>query len=143
MPSRAALRAADADREHVAERLRSAAAEGRLLTDELEQRLEAAFSARTYGQLDVVLADLPGGRVPVPRRRRSGVGLAGSALVLILALAVAVAVLVTALFVITGVFAGWLLWIVFGWLFLARRRRAMWLHSGGVWPPRGGRRLSA
>ena len=47
MAGHAAIRAADADRESVAERLRQASAEGRLLTDELEERLEAAFSART------------------------------------------------------------------------------------------------
>src|SRR6478672_3666039 len=70
MAGRAALRASDADRERAADRLRRAAAEGRLLTDELEQRLEAAFSARTYAQLDAVLADLPGRRLTPPGRRR-------------------------------------------------------------------------
>src|SRR5205807_10472207 len=129
--------------EHVAERLRRAAAEGRLLTEELEQRLEAAFSARTYGQLDAVLADLPGGRVVAPTRRRRPVGLAGSALALALFVAVAVAVVVAVLFVLTGVFAGWLVWLAFGWLFLARRRRAMWLHASGGWAPRRGRLPSA
>jgi hypothetical protein len=142
MPSRAALRAADADREQVAERLRRAAAEGRLLTEELEQRLESAFSARTYGQLDAVLSDLPGGGAMGPRSRPA-IGLAGSALALMLVVAVAVAVLVAVLFVLTGVFAGWLIWIVFGWLFLARRRRAVWMHSCSGWAPRRDRRLSA
>jgi hypothetical protein len=42
-----ALRASDADREAVAERLRQAAIEGRLDADELEQRLHVAFRART------------------------------------------------------------------------------------------------
>jgi hypothetical protein len=37
------LRAADADRERIAERLRQAAAEGRLTAEELEERLEVAF----------------------------------------------------------------------------------------------------
>jgi DUF1707 SHOCT-like domain len=55
----ASLRASDADREQVAERLRYAMAEGRLSGDELEQRLEALYAARTYGELDVVLVDLP------------------------------------------------------------------------------------
>ena len=66
MASRAAIRASDADRERAAERLRQAAAEGRLLTEELEQRLEASFSARTYGQLNALVADLPGRGLAAP-----------------------------------------------------------------------------
>ena len=54
------LRASDADREAVTERLRTAAAEGRLEPDELEERLHTTLRARTYGELDLVLADLPG-----------------------------------------------------------------------------------
>jgi hypothetical protein len=56
---RASLRASDTDREHVAAHLRHAATEGRLRVEELEQRLAAAFSATTYGQLDVIVSDLP------------------------------------------------------------------------------------
>ena len=41
MSARPPMRASDADRERVAERLRSAAGEGRLLTDELEERLDS------------------------------------------------------------------------------------------------------
>ena len=58
MSGRGSLRASDAEREHVAERLRHAATEGRLQPDELDERLGAAFAARTYGELDVLLADL-------------------------------------------------------------------------------------
>lgn len=46
----------------VAERLRDATVEGRLLADELDARLELALSARTYGELAPLLADLPGSR---------------------------------------------------------------------------------
>ena len=53
------LRASDADRDRVAERLRSAAGEGRLSSDELEERLEAAFAARTDAELAPLTADLP------------------------------------------------------------------------------------
>ena len=52
------LRASDADRDAVAERLRRAAVEGRLQPEELEERLHAALRARTYGD-----------RVPVGIRR--------------------------------------------------------------------------
>jgi hypothetical protein len=53
------IRAADADREHIAARLREHYAEGRLTQDELDERISAALSARTYGDLRRVMADLP------------------------------------------------------------------------------------
>jgi len=56
----AAQRAGDADREAVAERLRIAAGEGRIEPWELEERLGRAYSAKTYGELAALLADLPG-----------------------------------------------------------------------------------
>ena len=71
MNRRASIRASDADRERVAERLRDAAAEGRILAHELEERLAKALRARTYGELDDVVSDLPGVRVGLPDRRSS------------------------------------------------------------------------
>jgi hypothetical protein len=53
------LRASDADRERVAERLRTAAGHGRITLDELEERLEAVYAAKTYGELVPITADLP------------------------------------------------------------------------------------
>ncbi|MFG2647224.1 DUF1707 domain-containing protein [Streptomyces sp. NPDC048436] len=53
------LRAADADRERVAERLRDAVAEGRLDMEEFEERLDATYKARTYGELEPITRDLP------------------------------------------------------------------------------------
>ena len=50
-PPQPALRASDADREATAERLRVAAMEGRLDSDELELRMEAAYGARWCHQL--------------------------------------------------------------------------------------------
>lgn len=58
------LRASDSEREEVAERLRHATAEGRLTADELEERLEALYGSRTYGELDALVADLPVDRAP-------------------------------------------------------------------------------
>ncbi|MFD9690534.1 DUF1707 domain-containing protein [Kitasatospora sp. NPDC059146] len=52
-------RAGDADREAVAERLRAAAGEGRIDLAEFQERLDLAYQARTYAQLDVLVADLP------------------------------------------------------------------------------------
>ncbi|GAA1920783.1 DUF1707 domain-containing protein [Streptomyces sodiiphilus] len=65
-PPYAGLRASHADREAVAERLREAAGDGRLDLDELESRLERALTAKTYGELEPLTADLPapGGAVP-------------------------------------------------------------------------------
>src|SRR3954449_2354542 len=67
------LRVSDADREHAAEALRHAAGEGRLTVDELDQRLDAAFAARTRADLERRTADLPAapaaGRAPAGRAR--------------------------------------------------------------------------
>lgn len=52
-------RAADGDREAVAERLRAAVGEGRLDLDEFDDRVGRAYRARTYGELDPLVADLP------------------------------------------------------------------------------------
>jgi hypothetical protein len=54
-----AKRAADADREVVAERLRIAATEGRIELWELDDRLGQAYRAKTYGDLQTLVADLP------------------------------------------------------------------------------------
>jgi hypothetical protein len=54
-----ALRASDADRERVAEQLRQAAGDGRLTLTELNERLDALYAAKTYGELEPVVADLP------------------------------------------------------------------------------------
>ena len=52
------MRASDADRDRVMDVLRVAAGEGRLTPDELDERLEAALSARTFGELAALTADL-------------------------------------------------------------------------------------
>ncbi|WP_116948483.1 DUF1707 SHOCT-like domain-containing protein [Jiangella endophytica] len=55
---RAVQRVSDAEREKIAERIRTAAADGRLGLDELDDRLGSALAARTRGDLDAVVADL-------------------------------------------------------------------------------------
>lgn len=60
------MRAGDADREQVVERLRQAHAEGRLDLDEFDERVTTALAARTYGELARVTDDLPG-EPPSPR----------------------------------------------------------------------------
>ena len=54
-----AARAADADREAVADQLRIAAGDGRIDLAERDERLTQAYAAKTYGQLQVLVADLP------------------------------------------------------------------------------------
>jgi uncharacterized protein DUF1707 len=62
---RAELRASDADRERVAEILRTAAAEGRLDLDEVDERLALVYKAKTYAELEPLTRDLPVGHRPV------------------------------------------------------------------------------
>ena len=53
------LRAGDADRNRAAERIRGAVGEGRLTLEEADERLAAAYRARTLGELADLLDDLP------------------------------------------------------------------------------------
>ncbi|ARZ69930.1 hypothetical protein SMD11_4324 [Streptomyces albireticuli] len=53
------MRASDAERERITEALREAVAEGRLDMEEFEQRLDAAYKARTRGELEPLVRDLP------------------------------------------------------------------------------------
>jgi Domain of unknown function (DUF1707) len=55
------MRVSDAEREAAAAGLREHFASGRLDADELDQRLSAAFAARTRGDLSVLFTDLPPG----------------------------------------------------------------------------------
>ena len=54
------LRAADVDRQFVADRLKGALDEGRLSLSEYDERLRDVYASKTYGDLDKVLSDLPG-----------------------------------------------------------------------------------
>lgn len=62
------LRASDADREQIADQLRHAAGEGRLTVEELDERLNAAYAARTHGELAGLTTDIvaPGSTQPAP-----------------------------------------------------------------------------
>jgi hypothetical protein len=61
------IRTSEADREQAAARLREHFAEGRITADELDERIAAVLSARTFGDLRRTMADLPG-PVPAPPR---------------------------------------------------------------------------
>lgn len=61
------MRASDADRERVANVLREAAGDGRLTMEELDERLDAVYAAKTYAELEPITRDLPdAGTADVP-----------------------------------------------------------------------------
>jgi hypothetical protein len=99
-------RIGDADRERVAERLRVAAGEGRLAPDELEERLEAAFAARTEADLAPLVADLPEPAAPPRRSRRRRADLRPF---------LATSVLLVAIWALTGAGYFWPVWPIVGW----------------------------
>jgi hypothetical protein len=78
------MRISDADRQRVADVLRDAAGDGRLDLDELEERLELTWHAKTYGDLVPITLDLHhGGPVAppagAPARRTSSLPAVGHA----------------------------------------------------------------
>jgi hypothetical protein len=71
----AQLRVSDEDRHKVAEILREAAGDGRIDLDELDERLEQTYAAKTYADLVPITIDLPAhnqqhpvAKSPIPRR---------------------------------------------------------------------------
>jgi hypothetical protein len=60
MASDSPIRASDADRDRTAAALREHLAAGRLTTEEFGERLDQAYAAKTLGELDGLMADLPG-----------------------------------------------------------------------------------
>jgi hypothetical protein len=75
-PQAPPLRASDAEREQTAEVLRNAATEGRLDVDELEERLQSAYTVRTRAELELLVADVSVGSITPalsgPTARSSG-----------------------------------------------------------------------
>ena len=59
------MRAGSADRERAVDVLKAGFTEGRLTQDEYNDRMGRAYSARTYGELTTLTADLPAGAMPV------------------------------------------------------------------------------
>ena len=125
MARRSVIRASDTERDAVAERLRHAAADGRILASELEHRMAIALRARTLGELDAVVADLP----RTPRRqlaRPSTLQLVGYGA----AAVVVLAVLAVAALIIAGLFAAWAIWMAVFWWAFGHRRRPMARRHG-------------
>ncbi|MEU4128713.1 DUF1707 SHOCT-like domain-containing protein [Streptomyces wuyuanensis] len=59
-----AIRASDADRDRTADILREALAEGRLDAEEHAERIDAVYRAKTVGELEPIVRDLPASRPP-------------------------------------------------------------------------------
>jgi Domain of unknown function (DUF1707) len=90
-------RASDAERDRAADALRRHHADGRLSTDELDERTGRAFAATTLGDLDQLFADLPRLRSPERERGPRRLGLWPPAFALpLIALLFAVAVVASA-----------------------------------------------
>lgn len=124
----------------MADLLKQAATEGRILAHELEERLGAVFHARTYGDLDDVVADLPGARLSSPlgsrsrsRSRARELMVAQPVAAVALIVAATLVVFVLAAVVLAGLVALSGVWVVIGLIVLAHR-------GGGSRAGRGGRR---
>lgn len=101
-------RASDAEREQHAEWLREHAAQGRLTVDELSERLEQAYAARTRGELAALLRDLPAAarRVPVSPARQDLAGRLGPFAL--------VSLMLLAIWAVAGADYFWPMWPIMG-----------------------------
>lgn len=112
------LRASDDERESIVTQLREHGAAGRLDVEELEERVAAAYTARTHGELGALLTDLPG-RPPAPRpvvtHRGHGHERMGF---------LPIIVLLIAIWAVTGAGYFWPVWVIVWWGF------AMVMRSG-------------
>src|SRR5215831_10368340 len=79
VPGGAGLRASHDDRDRTVEVLRVAAGDGRITAEELDERVGAALTARTYGELAALISDLPAAPGSLPLRPGSPSGAAGVA----------------------------------------------------------------
>ncbi|MFB8246665.1 DUF1707 domain-containing protein [Streptomyces sp. NPDC055952] len=70
-PAASELRASDAERDRIADILHDALAEGRLTADEHAERVEGVLRAKTVGELEVFVRDLPAGHHQGPAAARA------------------------------------------------------------------------
>lgn len=120
------LRAADSDREKIAEHLRISHAEGRLDLTEFQQRLERCMQAKTVGELDELVRDLPSG----DERERAPARLTAWRWPIAPLLPIAIAIVVLSAAVGHHIFWLWIPLAFFLW-------RVSWWRRG--WPAGAGR----
>lgn len=107
------VRASDRERERVVSRLREHAGEGRLEMEELAERLDRAYAARTRAELATLTVDLPD---PPPRRSSPVAHGAGRReLRSHVAAFVAVNLLLVGIWAVTGAGYFWPVWPILGW----------------------------
>ena len=112
-PSDPTLRVSDAERDDVATLLRDHAGDGRLSSDELEDRVGRALSATTRGELDGLLADLPHRQSPRVRAARHSAEVRDFTAHLITYLAVCT--MVVGIWVAGGAGPFWPAWVIGFW----------------------------
>jgi len=150
------LRAGDAERTRVTEALHDHFAQGRLARDELDERLDATLSAKTYGDLRQITHDLPGPEPvgvpespaagpdapPVANRRPRGVPLLPLAIGIFVATMLLSGGTMWALFgVLKVIFLVWLGMAFIGFIHVRRwRRRGRRFGPPGQWQERHGGR---
>jgi hypothetical protein len=109
------LRASDADREAIADRLRQHHTDGRLDQDEFQERLEKCFAAKTVGELAELTRDLPGNPEQRSAGRRGGFRLLGCLRMIPI---IPIILAIIAIHLIVGAVGG--LWLLIPLFFLAR-----------------------
>ena len=115
------LRAADADREATGERLRRHHAEGRLDSEEFQERIDRCYRAKTVGELEQLVTDLP----PEPTSE-GRLHLRGVRMIPLVPIVIAIVVISA----VTGGHHGHFgLWLLIPLLFLFR----FWLRPHGRW----------
>lgn len=138
MPSERGTRASDADRDRIAAALGDHHVAGRLTLEEFQERLDRAYAAKTLGELDDLMADLPGtdlsqlpgqpgGYPPLPERRGPGtVQAPGGGLPAIVRLWLVISIVAFMLWLVSGASGGpWFLWIAVPLAFIMLRRWSM------------------
>ena len=111
------LRASDADRERVVDGLRTHAAAGRLEAEELAERVEAAYRAKTVGELDELTRDLPAPEAERSPARTGPSGRRNRALREHVRTCVLVNALLIAIWAFTGADYFWPVWPMLCWGF--------------------------
>jgi class 3 adenylate cyclase len=106
------LRAADADRERVAAALRDHFGAGRLSEDDLSERIDATYAARTMSELAALTDDLPSAPQPGGHRRR---GAYETGFRIHLTVYIVVNVMLIGIWAASGGGYFWPIWPMLGW----------------------------
>ena len=145
MSRHGAIRASDADRDQIVDRLHRASTEGRIASEELEHRVSIALKAKTYSELEATVADLPRLRTRsgngLERRRSVGSWVVSSARTNPMLLLLMIPVLAVAMAVVVTITVLWAVLMLLVMMFGGRRRHGPppWIHAvrGGIGPLSG------